>query len=150
MGAFCTHIDDVEGLLDGAFDVKREAGINLSGYLARHDGQDFLAKFNKQAVESGVNLLVQVFALSNRQCQSVTMAPVLDVLTWSLPYATATSISLAYSGFFDAARMREGFVVASWGLYLPMVAKSPESQTTVVPVAFNCSNEDVIMCVVGV
>ena len=37
--------------------------------------------------------------------------------------------------------MREGFVVASCGLYLPMVAKSPESQTTVVPVAFNCSSE---------
>lgn len=53
----------------------------------------------------------------------------------------ATSISLAYSGFFEAARIREGFVVASCGLYLPMVAKSPESQTTVVPVAFNCSSE---------
>ena len=26
--------------------------------------------------------------------------------------------------------MRDGFVVASCGLYLPMVAKSPESQTT--------------------
>ena len=32
-------------------------------------------------------------------------------------------------------------MVASCGLYLPMVAKSPESQTTVVPVAFNCSSE---------
>lgn len=53
----------------------------------------------------------------------------------------ATSISLAYSGFLEAARIREGLVVASWGLYLPMVAKSPESQTTVVPVAFNCSSE---------
>jgi hypothetical protein len=27
--------------------------------------------------------------------------------------------------------MREGLVVASWGLYLSMVAKSPESHTTV-------------------
>ena len=48
-----------------------------------------------------------------------------------LPYSTAVSISFAYSGFLDAARMREGLVVASWGLYLSMVAKSPESQTTV-------------------
>jgi hypothetical protein len=38
----------------------------------------------------------------------------------SFPYATATSISLAYSGFLDAARIREGLVVASCGLYLPM------------------------------
>lgn len=28
-----------------------------------------------------------------------------------------------------------------------MVAKSPESQTTVVPVAFNCSNEEVMFAV---
>ena len=50
---------------------------------------------------------------------------------FSLAYLTATSISLAYSGFLAAARMREGFVVASCGLYLSIVAKSPESQTTV-------------------
>jgi hypothetical protein len=48
-----------------------------------------------------------------------------------LPYATASSMSLAYSGFLDAARIRDGLVVASCGLYLSMVAKSPESQTTV-------------------
>ena len=58
--------------------------------------------------------------------------------TWSsmslpcfLPYAQASSMSFAYSGFLDAARIRDGLVVASCGLYLPMVAKSPESQTTV-------------------
>merc|ERR1712144_112142 len=62
-------------------------------------------------------------------------------LPWLLPYSTATSISLAYSGFLDAARMRDGLVVASWGLYLPMDAKSPESLTTVVPEALSCSNE---------
>ena len=38
----------------------------------------------------------------------------------SLPYATATSMSLAYSGFFEAARIKDGLVVASWGLYLPI------------------------------
>lgn len=44
-------------------------------------------------------------------------------LPWVLPYSIATSISLAYSGFLDAARMREGLVVASWGLYLPIAAE---------------------------
>ena len=48
-----------------------------------------------------------------------------------LPYATAASISFAYSGFLEAARMSEGLVVASWGWYFLMVAKSPESATTV-------------------
>ena len=40
-----------------------------------------------------------------------------------LAYSTATSMSLAYSGFLEAARMREGLVVASWGLYFPMARK---------------------------
>lgn len=66
-------------------------------------------------------------------------------LTCSLPYSTAISMSLAYSGFLEAAKTRDGFVVASWALYFPMVAKSPESQTTIVPLAFNCSSEVVIM-----
>ena len=47
------------------------------------------------------------------------------------PYSHASSMSFAYSGFFEAARIKDGLVVASCGLYLPMVAKSPESQTTV-------------------
>ena len=54
-------------------------------------------------------------------------------------------MSLAYSGFLDAARMSEGLVVASWGWYLEMVLKSPESQTTVVPVALSWSREDDMM-----
>jgi hypothetical protein len=44
-------------------------------------------------------------------------------------------MSFAYSGFLAAARMREGLVVASCGLYFAMVAKSPESQTTVYSVS---------------
>jgi hypothetical protein len=57
-------------------------------------------------------------------------------LPCDLPYATASSISFAYSGFFDAARMSEGLVVASCGLYLSMVAKSPESQTTTCSISY--------------
>ena len=52
-------------------------------------------------------------------------------LACAFPYSTAESISFAYSAFFEAARMSDGFVVASCGLYLSMVTKSPESQTTV-------------------
>jgi hypothetical protein len=48
-----------------------------------------------------------------------------------LPYSTALSIRAAYSGFLAAARISDGFVVASCGLYFSMVAKSPESHTTV-------------------
>ena len=58
-------------------------------------------------------------------------------LTCSLPYFMEASMSLAYSDFFEAAKISEGLVVASWGLYFPIVAKSPESQTTVVPRDFN-------------
>lgn len=53
------------------------------------------------------------------------------VLPFFLPNSTAASMSFAYSGFLEAARMSEGLVVASCGLYLSMVAKSPLSQTTV-------------------
>jgi hypothetical protein len=48
----------------------------------------------------------------------------------SLPYAMARSMRGAYSAFLDAARMSDGLVVASCGLYLPMDVKSPESLTT--------------------
>jgi hypothetical protein len=37
----------------------------------------------------------------------------IPVFTFFLPYSTATSINLAYSGFLEAARMSDGLVVAS-------------------------------------
>jgi hypothetical protein len=43
---------------------------------------------------------------------------------FSLPKARAASTSLAYSGFLEAARIREGLVVASWGLYLSIAGGS--------------------------
>lgn len=36
--------------------------------------------------------------------------------------------------------------MASWALYFSIVLKSPESQTTVVPVALSCSSEFGMMC----
>ena len=41
-----------------------------------------------------------------------------------LAYLIALSINLAYSSFLDAARMSEGLVVASWGLYLAMAKRT--------------------------
>lgn len=38
----------------------------------------------------------------------------------SFPYATAVSMSLAYSAFLEAARINDGLVVASCGWYLAM------------------------------
>lgn len=76
-----------------------------------------------------------MFRISLPNCTSklsnVASTCSLVLLPCFLPYSTAASISFAYSGFLDAARMSEGLVVASCGLYLAMVAKSPESQTTV-------------------
>lgn len=44
--------------------------------------------------------------------------------TCFLPYSIALSISFAYSGFLEAARIKEGLVVASSGLYFPMANKN--------------------------
>lgn len=40
-----------------------------------------------------------------------------------MPYSTARSINLAYSAFLDAARIREGLVVASCGLYFSIAGR---------------------------
>jgi hypothetical protein len=53
------------------------------------------------------------------------------ILRISLPNWTSRLSRVQSTSFLDAARMSDGLVVASWGLYLSMVAKSPESQTTV-------------------
>lgn len=66
-----------------------------------------------------------------RRLSSVTSILFSRSVPCFLPYSTAASISDAYSGFLEAARMSEGLVVASWGWYFLMVAKSPESATTV-------------------
>lgn len=58
-----TYVDDVQSLLDGAFLVKGEAGIDLCGDTAGHDGKNLLAKLDEQAVEGGVDLVVLVLAV---------------------------------------------------------------------------------------
>src|SRR3569833_913656 len=61
--------------------------------------------------------------------------------TWSstdppffLAYSMATSISLAYSGLLAACRIREGLVVASWGLYLPMAGGNRQHPSLRIPI----------------
>ena len=133
------QVDDVQRLVDAGLRVEAEARVDLGAHLARDDLQDLLAELDQQPVQRGVDLVVLVLAL-RRETQQPAPSPrgrasgnggEERVRTCSLPYWTATSISLAYSGFLAAARMSDGFVVASCGLYLSMVAKSPESQTTV-------------------
>ena len=94
----------------------------------------FLSKENL-ASTSVETLPGTIFKISlpncTRRLSSVASTCSSTVLPCCFPYSTAASISFAYSGFLAAARISEGLVVASCGLYLPMVAKSPESQTTV-------------------
>ena len=56
---------------------------------------------------------------------------------WALAYSTAGATILAYFSSFTAARISDGFVVASCGLYTAIDSKSPESETTVV----NCFSD---------
>lgn len=51
----------------------------------------------------------------------------LDLLTCCLPYSTAMSWSFAYCSFFDAARINDGLVVASWGSYLLMAVRKGQT-----------------------
>ena len=123
------ELDDVQGLVDRGLGVEGEAGVDLGGDLAGDDLQDLLAELDEKVIQGGVDLFVEGFALDFVSMMGTTELGK-SRRTSFLPFSTAASIKLAYSGFLDAARMREGLVVASWGLYLPMVAKSPESQTT--------------------
>lgn len=59
-----TYLDDVQGLVDGGLGVEGESGINLGGDLAGDDGENLLAELNQQAVESSVDLVVEVTALA--------------------------------------------------------------------------------------
>jgi hypothetical protein len=86
--------------------------VNLSRYLAGNNAEDFLAELYQQAIECSIHLIV-------------------NALPCVFPQATAVSMSFENSGFFEAANIRDGLVVASWGLFLSMVTKSPESHTTV-------------------
>ena len=71
----------------------------------------------KRASTSVETLPGTIFKISEpnwtRRLSKVMSICSLSSLPCFLPYATASSMSLAYSGFLEAARMREGLVVAS-------------------------------------
>lgn len=54
----------MQGLVDGGLGVEGESGINLGGDLAGDNGENLLAELNQQAVESSVDLVVEVTALA--------------------------------------------------------------------------------------
>jgi hypothetical protein len=62
--AFDTYINNVQSLLDGGLCVKREAGVDLSGYFAGHNLQNLFTELSEQAVECGIDLLVNVAAMA--------------------------------------------------------------------------------------
>jgi hypothetical protein len=57
------YINDAEGLVDGGLGAEGEAGVDLSGDLAGNDLQNLLAELDKETVESGINLGVDIAAL---------------------------------------------------------------------------------------
>lgn len=58
-----THLDDVQGLVDGLLGIEGEASINLGGDLAGDNVEDLLAELDQETVEGVLNLLLEVAAL---------------------------------------------------------------------------------------
>jgi len=52
------QFNDVQGLVDGGLFVKGEARVDFGGDSAGDDFEDFLAEFDEEAVERGVDLVV--------------------------------------------------------------------------------------------
>lgn len=57
------YLDDLEGLVDGTLGVEGQLGVDLSGDLAGDDLKDLLAELNQQAVQGGLDLLVDGLAV---------------------------------------------------------------------------------------
>lgn len=57
------YLDNVQSLVNGGLGVKGETSVDFSGHLAGDDLEDFPAELDQQAVESGIDLLVDGLAL---------------------------------------------------------------------------------------
>jgi hypothetical protein len=57
-GVIFTYLDDVEGLVDGALGVEGQLGVDLGRDLAGDDFQDLLAELDQEAVQGGLDLIV--------------------------------------------------------------------------------------------
>lgn len=58
------YVDNVQGFLNGSLSVERHPGIDFRRNFARHNFQDFLSKLRKKTVEGGIDLLVDVLAVT--------------------------------------------------------------------------------------
>jgi hypothetical protein len=65
------EVDDVQSLVDGAFDVEGQAGVDLGGDLAGNNLEDLLAELNKKTVEGNLNLLIGRAALRFGVCDGL-------------------------------------------------------------------------------
>lgn len=59
-----TYFDDVKGLVDGCLGVKRKSSIDLGGDPPGDNLQYLLSELDKQSVQSGINLIINISALS--------------------------------------------------------------------------------------
>ena len=57
------YLDDLQGLVHGGLGIERQLGIDLGRDLAGDDLQDLLAELDQQAVQGGVDLLVNGLTL---------------------------------------------------------------------------------------
>lgn len=57
------YLDDVQSLVDGLLGVEGESSVDLGGDLAGDDGENLTAKLDQQAVESMVDLALDVATL---------------------------------------------------------------------------------------
>ena len=59
-----TYVDDVQRLVHAGLRVERKARVDLGRDLAGDDLENLAAELDEQAVERGVDFLIEVFALS--------------------------------------------------------------------------------------
>lgn len=57
------YLDDVQSLVDGLLGVEGESSVDLGGDLAGDDGENLTAELDQQAVESVVDLALDVATL---------------------------------------------------------------------------------------
>lgn len=58
-----SHLNDVQGLVNGRLLVEGESRVDLSRHLARDNAQDFLAEQNEEIVKGSINLLICALAM---------------------------------------------------------------------------------------
>ena len=136
--------DELLRLLLGRLLIVGQAGVDFRRDTARDNLQDLLAKLDelwrsryaKLATNEGGGKRTGVQKagvtkaarriLTRRSMAAFVCSSMLP--PFFLPAAIALSIRRWYVGLFAAARMSDGFVVASWGLYTSIAARWAETR----------------------